>query len=496
MFLHFGVNTFTDREWGDGHEDPAIFAPAALDARQWARAARAAGFRAMILTAKHHDGFCLWPTKTTAPLGGASPWRSGRGDVVREFVEACRAEGLQAGPLPVAVGSARSRRTATRRATTISTATSSPSCSRRYGHDQRGLVRRRERRGPERHGDRTTTGRASGRRATRLQPKAVMFSDAGPDVRWIGNERGVAGDPNWSTVDPDVGAVPGRRAGAAVIADAAARRSRRLRLAARRDRRLDPPGWFHHPAEDARVKTVEQLVALYFTSVGRNSKLLLNVPPTRDGVLHPIDVERLSGDAAAAGRDVRGQSGASGARGAGARQGRGARSARSTSAASPRSPSPISARTSPTGRSSHDMSSKDARRATGSRSPAARRSAAASSTAFRPSTRAGFVSRSKTRPTRRGRLSWPCSEDSALKAVPQPRRSDRLPTPSTARSASRSRMRSSGRRRSIRCSRRFRGHDCAARVDRRFRNASPAFMARLRIGSSGVLTLCIRRVRV
>src|SRR5689334_2302787 len=91
MFLHFGINTFTDREWGDGHEDPGIFAPTALDARQWARAASEAGFRSMILTAKHHDGFCLWPTTTTRHSVASSAFRGGQGDVVREFVDACRA---------------------------------------------------------------------------------------------------------------------------------------------------------------------------------------------------------------------------------------------------------------------------------------------------------------------------------------------------------------------------------------------------------------------
>jgi len=97
MFLHFGVNTFSDREWGDGREAPALFDPARLDARQWARTARAGGFRALILTAKHHDGFCLWPTATTRHSVVSSPWRGGAGDLVREFVDACAAEGLRAG---------------------------------------------------------------------------------------------------------------------------------------------------------------------------------------------------------------------------------------------------------------------------------------------------------------------------------------------------------------------------------------------------------------
>src|SRR5260370_3436825 len=100
IFVHFGVNTFSDREWGDGTEDPGSFNPTALDCRQWARAAKSAGATRLVLTAKHHDGFCLWPSRLTTHAVSHSAWRGGQGDVVREFTDACRAEGLEAGGLP------------------------------------------------------------------------------------------------------------------------------------------------------------------------------------------------------------------------------------------------------------------------------------------------------------------------------------------------------------------------------------------------------------
>jgi alpha-L-fucosidase len=290
IFVHFGVNTFTDREWGDGQESPAVFNPSRLDARQWARAARSAGFRAMILTAKHHDGFCLWPSSVTRHSVASSPWRGGQGDLVREFVDACRAEGLRPGlylspwdrNASVYGDSPRYNDFYVAQLTELLT---------RYGSLAEMWFDGANGEGPNGRRQEYDWPRFFGT-VRRLQPRAVMFSDAGPDVRWIGNERGEAGDPNWSTVAPDVVPYPG------VWSDAV------------RDmlQHGDPngpvwrpgetntsirPGWFYHPAEDSKVKSVDELERVYFQSVGRNSKLLLNVPPGPDGLFHPNDVTRL-----------------------------------------------------------------------------------------------------------------------------------------------------------------------------------------------------------
>jgi alpha-L-fucosidase len=292
LFLHFGVNTFTDREWGDGKEDPSIFSPSALDTRQWARAARTAGARALILTAKHHDGFCLWPTRTTSHSVAASSWRSGQGDVVREFVDACHAEGLKAGLYlspwdrnnPAYGDSPKYNDLYCDQLTELLT---------RYGPITEVWFDGANGEGP--NGKRQIYDWPRFFRLVRqLQPNAVMFSDAGPDVRWCGNEKGIAGDPNWSTVNPDIVTFPGEDGPG--ISDALQHgdpagtvwRPAEVDVSIR-------PGWFYHPAEDDRVRTVDNLESLYFSSVGRNGKLLLNVPPTRDGLLHPTDVARLSG---------------------------------------------------------------------------------------------------------------------------------------------------------------------------------------------------------
>ena len=298
LFLHFGVNTFTDREWGDGTEDPALFAPSALDARQWARAAKSAGFRAMILTAKHHDGFCLWPTATTEHSVARSPWRGGAGDVVREFVDACHTEGLRAGLYcspwdrnAPAYGD-------------------SPVYNELYVDQLTELLSRY---GPihEVWFDGANGEGPNGKRQVyqwprffevvrRLQPEAVIFSDAGPDVRWIGNEHGEAGDPNWSTMAPGAVPYPGATGAGIIKALLHGDPAGTVWRPGETDTSIRP-GWFYHPAEDDRVRSVDDLVRLYFSSVGRNSKLLLNLPPTRSGLLHETDVARIGGMRAALG---------------------------------------------------------------------------------------------------------------------------------------------------------------------------------------------------
>lgn len=290
LFCHFGVNTFTNREWGDGREDPSIFNPSALDCREWTRAAKACGAKALILTAKHHDGFCLWPTATTTHSVASSPFRNGQGDLVREFVDACRADGLRPGLYlspwdrnhPAYGDSPRYNDVYRAQLTELLT---------RYGNIHEVWFDGANGEGP--NGKRQQYDwPATWSLVRRLQPNAVMFSDAGPDVRWIGNERGVAGETNWSTVRPEIVPVPGLE-GAEVM--------RSLQQGDRDGTVWRPgetdvsirPGWFWHPAEDTKVRSADNLEQLWFTSVGRNSKLLLNVPPTTSGRFHDTDVANL-----------------------------------------------------------------------------------------------------------------------------------------------------------------------------------------------------------
>ena len=294
MFIHFGVNTFTDREWGEGKEDPRIFNPVKLDARQWAKAGKAGGFKLMILTAKHHDGFCLWPSQYTEHSVKSSPWKGGKGDLVREFVDACRAEGIKPGLYlspwdrhePSYGDSPKYNEYYRNQLTELLT---------NYGEIAEVWFDGACGEGP--NGKRQEYDWPAVYALVRkLQPSAVMFSDAGPDVRWIGNEQGFAGEECWSTVDPAVWVSPGK------AADGFRDPQKRLHSGDKggtvwRAGECDVsirPGWFYHTKEDEKVRSVENLVDLYFKSVGRNSLLLLNVPPTPEGLLHEVDVKRLA----------------------------------------------------------------------------------------------------------------------------------------------------------------------------------------------------------
>lgn len=283
LFLHFGINTFTDREWGTGEENPALFDPSDLDTRQWARIARETGFRALILTAKHHDGFTLWPSRLTDHSVEASPWLSGDGDVVREFVDAARAEGVGAG-LYLSPWDRHE-----------------PTYGDERAYNQFYIGQLRELLtwyGPlvevwfdgakgEDAADMSYDFDAYWSTVRQLQPDAVLFSDAGPDVRWIGNEHGFAGETNWSTYDRrKVGVgMPGitgylntGEAGAPDWVPGECDVSIR-------------PGWFYHA--DQKPKSLDDLMEIYFKSVGRNCTLLLNVPPTPEGRFDERDVARL-----------------------------------------------------------------------------------------------------------------------------------------------------------------------------------------------------------
>jgi len=301
-FLHFTVNTFTDREWGYGDEDPNIFDPAKFDAGAIVAALAAGGMRGVILTCKHHDGFCLWPTKTTGHSIRNSAWRAGKGDVVREISEAARSHNLKFGVYlsPWDRNSAEYgkpgylqiyRQQLTELLTGYGEIFEVWHDGANGGDGFYGGAREK------RTIDKNTYYQWPGTwdLVRRLQPGAVIFSDVGPDVRWVGNERGIAGDPCWETFDP-VGADGGPASPGNV-------RDKESPTGHRHGSKWLPPecdvsirpGWFWHEKENGRVKQPAQLLDLYYQSVGRGGTLLLNVPPNRDGLLEAEDIASLQG---------------------------------------------------------------------------------------------------------------------------------------------------------------------------------------------------------
>jgi alpha-L-fucosidase len=299
-FVHWGINTFTGKEWGYGDESPDLFDPSDFDADEIVGQLAANGMNAVILTAKHHDGFCLWPTATTEHSVRSSRWRDGQGDVVREFSEAAARHGIGFGVYlsPWDRNSAH------------------------YGAPQYVDIYREQLRelltgyGPIveiwHDGANGGDGYYGGAREVRnidkndyygwpttwamirdLQPGAVIFSDAGPDIRWVGNEDGIAGDPCWATDDPigeDGGAASPGNIDATHSPEGSSGGTRWM--PAECDVTIRP-GWFWHADEDAGSKDGPYLLDLYFKSVGRGAGLNLNVPPDTRGRLSARDVAAL-----------------------------------------------------------------------------------------------------------------------------------------------------------------------------------------------------------
>ncbi len=296
-FAHFGINTFTDREWGDGAEDPALFNPTEFDADQWVAACCDAGMKLLILTAKHHDGFCLWPSAHTEHSVKNSPWRAGGGDVVAEVSAACARAGLKFG----VYCSPWDRHEACYG--------DSPAYNAFFCAQLRELLSNY---GPiaEVWFDGACGEGPNGKRqeydwasyyalARQLQPEAAI-AICGPDVRWVGNESGLARDDEWSVVAGPRGA---DKNGVALLEvdNGAKDLGSRDNLSQGEACFWYPaecdvsirPGWFYHAAQDLQVKSLSHLLDIYYRSVGRNSVLLLNVPPDRRGLFHENDVARL-----------------------------------------------------------------------------------------------------------------------------------------------------------------------------------------------------------
>ncbi len=289
LFMHFGPNTFTGKEWGEGNEAEALFNPAQLDCNQWCAAAKAAGAKGIIITAKHHDGFCLWPSKFSKHTVRESSWKDGKGDVLKELSIACRENGLRFG-VYISPWDRNHPDYGTDK----------------YNDDFAGMLREvLLNYGPvwELWWDGANGEGPNGKKQVydwkkyealvrKISPQTVIFSDIGPDIRWTGNEKGIAGDPNWNFLDTagfkrGLGAPPNDTLAQGNVAG-------KLWIPAECDVSIRP-GWFWHADEDAKVKTPEELFQLYLKSVGRGANLLLNVPPDNRGLIPDADIASLNG---------------------------------------------------------------------------------------------------------------------------------------------------------------------------------------------------------
>lgn len=284
-FVHFGPNTFTNREWGEGKEDPNVFQPSALDCRQWVKTFKDAGMSGVILTVKHHDGFCLFPSKYSTHTVAQSSWRSGKGDVLRDLSEACKEFGLKLGVYlspwdrnHPAYGTPEYNAIFVNTLTEVLTG---------YGPIFEVWFDGANGEGP--NGKKQVYDwKLFVDTVRKHQPNAVIFSDAGPDVRWVGNEDGFANETNWALLDRDR-FVPGTPLYRELTEG---HENGSHWLPAECDVSIRP-GWFYHADQDDRVKSLAHLLEIYYRSVGMGGNLLLNVPPDKRGLIHESDVERL-----------------------------------------------------------------------------------------------------------------------------------------------------------------------------------------------------------
>lgn len=269
VLVHFGPNTFMDREWGDGTADPSVFDPKQFDAEQWVRAAKAAGARYLILVAKHHDGFCLWPSRHTDYSVKRSPWKQGKGDVVGEVEQACRRHGLAFG-IYLSPWDRHDPRYADNRKYDDYYVAQMTELATRYGPLAEFWL---DGAGSEGH---VYDFVRYVRTMRTYQPNALLFAslDFMPygDIRWVGNESGFAPEENWNVVD-NYGILRWRPAEA--------------------DTPLRHGHWFWHPNSEKRLKSLGELMEIYHKTVGRGAQLVLGIAPDNRGLLPEADVKRL-----------------------------------------------------------------------------------------------------------------------------------------------------------------------------------------------------------
>ena len=289
LFMHFGPNTFTNLEWGHGTEKEEIFNPTGLDCEQWCRIAKASGATGIIITAKHHDGFCLWPSKYSTHTVRESKWKNGKGDVLKELSAACKKYGLRFG-VYISPWDRNHPDYGTEKYNDVFV-NMMKELFTNYGPIWELWWDGANGEGP--NGKKQVYDWKRFEKTVReLSPNTVVFSDIGPDVRWCGNESGIAGTTNWNTLD-----TAGFTRGAGAPSQDTLNTGNvhgKAWIPAECDVSIRP-GWFWHENENSKVKTPEELFSLYLKSVGRGANLLLNVPPDRRGLIHENDSAALVG---------------------------------------------------------------------------------------------------------------------------------------------------------------------------------------------------------